>query len=314
MSTKIIHISDIHVGRSNPDVEKENFERIARKIVADYRTEKPIIIITGDIVNDGEAGQYAEARKILDLLCDAQFRVLLIPGNHDYGKNGNHAKEVKFQHFKSSFSDFFENKKVNFPYVPPVADFGGHVFIGLNSMMDVFKDGEVNAPNDGIFAGGALTIEEEREVFFANGKLGDNQIVETLKILKKYENRDKNQKVILYLHHHPFHIIRGFIDNWVHSLVDGEKFMSQISGHVNLLLFGHEHLHISFSETRWSERYRIPNILCSGKSTGGDRAKEGTITNKGKVKKTDASKKLLGSMIEITSGGEIKLTSHDFNA
>ncbi len=313
MSTKIIHISDIHVGRSKPDVEKDNFGKIVGKIVRDYKRENPIIIITGDIVNDGEKWQYDEARVIIDKLYDAQFRVLLIPGNHDYGKNGNHAVKANFESFKTSFAHFFEGGNVNFPYVPPVANFGGHVFIGLDSMMAVFRDGKVEAPNDGIFAGGGLTVDQEREVYFASGKLGADQIQRTLDILESYKNRPSEQKVILYLHHHPFYIIRGIGDRLVHSLKDGGDFLKMIYGRVDLLLFGHEHIHLDFSGTPWSKIYSIPKMLCSGKSSGGERAKEGTIDD-GKIIEKEAPDKLLGSVIEITPGGEIKLTSLDFNA
>lgn len=308
MSTKIIHISDIHGGRT--DSEMTNFEGIINKIVTDYSEEKPIIIITGDIVDDGEVEQYAEAQRILDKLNNAQFRVLLIPGNHDYGQNGNHAKEENYHRFKSTFSKFFKNNDVHFPYED---EFGGHVFIGLNSMMDVFKDGIVAAPEDGIFSGNTTNDYDKREVFFASGKLGEDQISNTLKILKKYEDRSE-QKVILYLHHHPFDIKGGFIHRHVHSLVDGEDFLKKISGRVDLLLFGHEHIHIDFSETHWSTDYNISKILCSGKSTGGERAKEGTINYEGKIKETDAPDKLIGRMIEITSGGEINPSTIDFKS
>lgn len=313
MSTKIIHISDIHLGRTAS--EKKNFETIINKIFERYTDDKPIIIITGDMVDDGEKEQYVEVRRILDKLCNSQFRVLLIPGNHDYGTNGNFARKEKFKRFKEYFSGYFIDRKVEFPYFPPVDQFGGHIFIGLNSMEGVFRSGEEVAPeDDGIFAGNTPNYGD-KEVFFASGKLGDEQINRTLTILEKYKDRSSEQKVILYLHHHPFDIKDGLIHKFVHSLVDGKEFLQKIADYrVDLLLFGHEHIHLDFTETKWSKEYGIhrTKILCSGKSTGGERAKEGTIKN-GELEETDASNKLLGRRIEITSDGDIKLKTIDLN-
>lgn len=303
MSTRIIHISDIHLGKT--DLEKTNFERIIDKIIANYASQKPIIIVTGDIVDDGDAQQYDEARRILDKLYHEGLKVLLVPGNHDYGKNGNHAEKKNYQQFQSSFSKYFKNTPVGFPYE---LELNGHVFIGLNSMADVFKNGKVIPTNDdGIFSGNSNY--GDKDVYFASGKLGKDQINKTIEILNKHRARTSEKKVILYLHHHPFpikpHII-GKVDGLFHGLVDGEDFMNAIKNcHVDLLLFGHEHIHIDFSRPYWSGNYMISTILCSGKSTGGDRAKKGTIADKEKLETEEVPDKLLGRMIEITPDGKI---------
>jgi predicted MPP superfamily phosphohydrolase len=48
-----------------------------------------VIIISGDLVEKAtDSSSYAEAKLYIDLLKDAGFRVLVIPGNHDYAGQG----------------------------------------------------------------------------------------------------------------------------------------------------------------------------------------------------------------------------------
>lgn len=100
--TRILQISDLHVGRT--ETEGRNLGSIVKYIVKrDWNGLKPIILITGDIVNDGKEEQFIFARKLLDDLYINNFTVLPISGNHDYGKNGNHAQEKRFKYFKNEF-------------------------------------------------------------------------------------------------------------------------------------------------------------------------------------------------------------------
>ena len=128
MSLSILHLSDLHVGKTNE--EGKNLQIIVKKIVSKWGEEekKPVILITGDIVDDGEEEQFNETRKVLDPLYSKNFQVLPIPGNHDYGWNGNHAKARRFKYFKNAFFPF-ENVSYPFP-----KEIDGHIFIGLNSM------------------------------------------------------------------------------------------------------------------------------------------------------------------------------------
>ncbi len=60
--------------------------RIIEKGDNEWKGNKPIIMITGDVVNDGAENQYKDAKDYLDELHGAGFNLRLIPGNHDYGK------------------------------------------------------------------------------------------------------------------------------------------------------------------------------------------------------------------------------------
>ena len=133
---------------------------------------------------------------------------------------------------------------------------GGHWFIGLNSMK-----GELG----------------HLDKWLADGELGEKQLNSTRGILKDLKKRTKEEKdkekVILFLHHHPFiflhhtKISKKIYEKVGHYLKDGEEFMDKINGLVDILLFGHDHEHINFSDTALSEKYNIPYILSCGKST-----------------------------------------------
>jgi 3',5'-cyclic AMP phosphodiesterase CpdA len=96
MSTKILHLSDLHVGKSKS--ESRNLKRIVKKVIESFSKFKLTILLTGDIVDDGQKKQYKEAKKILKPLFDnPNFNVWPVPGNHDYGWNGIHAQRQRFK-------------------------------------------------------------------------------------------------------------------------------------------------------------------------------------------------------------------------
>lgn len=285
---KILHISDLHVGRT--ETEGRNLKGIVKYIVnRDWNGLKPIVLITGDIVNDGEEEQFVFARKLLNDLYTNNFTVLPIPGNHDYGKNGNHAQEKRFKYFKN---EFYKLENVSYPHVKEI---NGHYFIGLNSM----------SAETGFFEG-----------LLANGELGSKQIKNTLGVLKKLDGRPPEQKVILHLHHHPFVYpdegpLKRIGDKVGHGLEDGDDLLHKISGRVDILLFGHEHRHLNFSRTKLSEKYRIPHIISSGKST--ELCTEYAVNGEGEAVMADIlNTGLLGRIIEIDDHGKCTIDTIKF--
>ena len=253
MLTRILQISDLHIGEGE-EVDK-NFDLIVERIIDkgenenDWKGNKPLILITGDIVNDGEEVQFIHARNYLYRLINAGFKLRLIPGNHDYGKNGNDANEKSFDLYKKYFSHFHE---MEYPLCEPLnepSSPNGHFLVGLNSM-EIFT-----ASN------------------FAEGRLGDSQINKVCEFLETHKNRTQNQKMIVCLHHHPFilpddGLFRRIGEHVGHRLEDGKDFMEGIKKlNVDMLLFGHEHRHLNFKDTRLAKDYNIRYIISSGKST-----------------------------------------------
>jgi 3',5'-cyclic AMP phosphodiesterase CpdA len=285
MNAKILHLSDLHVGKSKS--ESRNLKRIVKKVVESFSKVKLTILLTGDIVDDGQKKQYKETKKILKPLFDnPNFNVWAIPGNHDYGWNGIHAQRQRFKYFKKTFYDL---ENVSYPHVN--IDFFGNIFIGLNSM---------KAETD--YWDGLL----------ADGELGNRQIHDISGILNSIDemppSERKKKKVVVHLHHHPFlypdeNLIEEGIELIGHWLKDGEGLMGVLAGRIDILLFGHEHRHLNFFETEICKNFRIPWILSCGKST--KKSKEYAVNKKGEATETVLNTGLLGNLIDIDSEGNV---------
>ena len=70
---KIAHISDLHFGKTNPEV----VERLVAKLC---ELEADILVVSGDLTQRARSSQFKEARALLDRLPHPQ---LIVPGNHD---------------------------------------------------------------------------------------------------------------------------------------------------------------------------------------------------------------------------------------
>jgi 3',5'-cyclic AMP phosphodiesterase CpdA len=285
MNAKILQLSDLHVGKSKS--ESKNLKRIVKKIVESFSKEKLTILLTGDIVDDGQKKQYKQTAKILaPLFNNENFNVWPVPGNHNYGWNGVHAQRQRFKYFKKAF---YGLENVSYPHVK--IDSFGNIFIGLNSM---------KAETD--YWDGLL----------ADGELGSRQIHNVSGILNSIDklppSERKKTKVVVHLHHHPFlfpdeNWIEKGIEKIGHWLKDGEGLMRVLAGRIDILLFGHEHRHLNFFGTEICADYRIPWILSCGKST--KKSKEYALNKKGKATKEVLNTGLLGYLIDIDSAGNI---------
>ncbi len=289
MSTQIIHISDLHI-QDDDSQENENLRKIVQKMMSQFKEDvrSTFVLITGDLVDDGDEKQYERASRILDPLYLAGFRVFAVPGNHDYGKNGIHAEARRFEFFKQAFLNPDDPAGCTFPQTAAVGD---HILIGLNSMQAEcgFWDG-----------------------LSADGELGKTQINDTEILLDAVLERPSSHKVILYLHHHPFLItdegfmgfVRSLCERIGHYLKDGEALMETLHGKVDILLFGHEHRHLDFSGTKVSEDCGIPVILSGGRCTS--HRKEYRVAPDGRIEtEVVLNEGLLGRVIRIVDGGEI---------
>jgi 3',5'-cyclic AMP phosphodiesterase CpdA len=259
-----------------------------------YQKHKLTILITGDIVDDGQKKQYKEAKNILKpLLNNENFNVWPTPGNHNYGWNGIHAERQRFKYFKKAF---YGLENVAYPHVK--LDSFGNVFIGLNSMK----------AETGFWDG-----------LLADGELGSRQIHDISGILNSIDelpaSERKKKKVVVHLHHHPFlypddTLIEEGIEKVGHWLKDGEGFMKVIAGRIDIVLFGHEHRHLDFSKTDLSKVFRIPWIFSGGKST--KKSTEYAVNKKGKATKTVLNTGLLGKLIDIDSEGNVSAKTITF--
>ena len=249
---KLLHLSDLHIGKQEtPDLNEElELQKIIESIITKWGDDpdKPIIIVTGDIVDDGLEEQYIKAKRIIQPLYDKGFKQVYIPGNHDYGWNGSHAEKKRFKLFKKYL--YGVDCRISYPDVPYSDDLV--TIISLNSMKAEL---------------GFL------ENLLPDGELGEKQLDELAEIIyEKRLEKGPNHNIVVALHHHPFRFPdEDKFGELFRRLKDGSDLMNIISGRIKILLFGHEHRHIDFSQEfpreRLTEKYKIPVILSNGKST-----------------------------------------------
>ncbi len=156
------------------------FERVVDDLLANPpdAPENCLIVHTGDLIDSATDANRRAARLLLDRLA-ARYRVLLCPGNHDYGDAMSVDVEAA-QDFLRVFGDYiFQGQPPIFPVSSEVGT--DHIFIGLDSNAE-----ELNF----------------WERWFAEGHLGEAQLSALDRLLDSPAVQGK--KVFIYLHHHPF--------------------------------------------------------------------------------------------------------------
>jgi Icc protein len=102
---KIAHISDIHVGSTHFVSNLLN-----RAITEINEMEPDLVLVSGDLTNDGFRQEYSACSAYLDnLSCE---NIVVIPGNHD-------SRNVGYVHFEDLFGQ--RNKVVSLPGVTMIA-------------------------------------------------------------------------------------------------------------------------------------------------------------------------------------------------
>lgn len=201
---KIIHLSDLHVGYEDCGAK---FRTIIDNITfLKQPADNYIIVITGDIVDNAMHSENAdEAVEAIALLEERGYKVLVVPGNHDYG-TGTRGDEKFVDLFKEKY---FKSREITYPKLDIIDEIA---FIGLDS-----------------------TAEELHwaDRFLSEGELGKEQLSRLKKILNEPEVISR--KKVVYLHHHPFDFKFG------RHLKDKNELQKIIESKVDALLFGHYH-------------------------------------------------------------------------
>lgn len=215
---KFIHLSDLHIHCSHHKDDNVNCKKIVDYIISRYTDDKPAVLLTGDIVDDGYEAQYKNAVELLKPLVAGGFKVLAAPGNHDYGPFGNIYTEKSQEYFQKyilcELLDNSEAKKQGMKMeglYPMETVVDNVLFIGLDSVVGA----------------------EDEFMHFASGEVGKDQREKLKGILKR--NKGAGKQVVVYFHHHPFD--RKF----VMELDDAKEVMKILSGNTDVLCFGHDH-------------------------------------------------------------------------
>jgi 3',5'-cyclic AMP phosphodiesterase CpdA len=197
---RIFHVSDLHLRRD------PRHNRIAADKLAWVSVEMgqgDVLVVTGDIVDDGREEQYAHA---LELLSPFKGRIVVVPGNHDFGPLGNfYSKEChrRFSQLRSALG-------ADQPYLFRVDGIAVGEIIVLDSCL---RTGSV--------------------VDFAQGKIGK---LNRWKLARKLAAMKKARAIsVVALHHNPFYA------DWFCRLNDAREFFGVVLGHADIVICGHEH-------------------------------------------------------------------------
>jgi len=226
---KIIHFSDLQYQANR----KDSISKFINKIIEHYAgvSEKPLIINTGDLVEDALKDEMTEHKVQLQKLANAGFEILICPGNHDQKKNGYTPKlnDANLTMFSNIFSDLLPQGKHLYSEDnnhllswPLVHQYGSYFFVGLDS-------------NEGM-----------HNNYSACGKIERRQRLALNKALNDIEKVESNAVIVVYLHHEPFEYpistgVPGPYDYQFMKLKKREKLLRILKGRVNVLLFGHNH-------------------------------------------------------------------------
>jgi len=222
---KIIHLSDLHIGYQECGVRAA---KIIENIIKFENPNDSIIIITGDLVERArQAKDFTVALELLAKLRAANFKVLLCPGNHDYGTGVINSRQNA-----QEFRRLFMPEVASFPQLDII---GERAFIGLDSNEDELH---------------------WYDRFFADGELGVGQLAKLDKMLNDPKLKDKTK--VVYLHHHPFNVIP------FHKLKDSQKLKKVIENRIDVLLYGHLHVGQSHNNT-WGIKVVLDGGSSTGK-------------------------------------------------
>ena len=232
---KLIHLSDLHIGY--PGCE-DRFRVVVDNIISFCENKHEYtIIITGDIVDKGKKkAQLVTAKAQIEILKTAGFKVLVVPGNHDYGSGIFPRKK-----FGKQFNQFFYDvSDIDYPILGDPNDPGlinDIAFIGMDSM--------------------EAEVEERDYTFGAEGKIGDDQLSELDDLLKSEVVMNCKKRVV-YLHHHPFN---QRSNHRLHDVAEFKRILTT-NGNVDCLLFGHNHKGL-----KWNGSWEIQRCYDAGTST-----------------------------------------------
>lgn len=216
---RIIHISDIHWGKykSHNKRIKSNIKKIWDKYFSSpEKRNENYLLVAGDMTDDGKAQQYKDVQ---ELLSGFKGRILLAPGNHDYGPHG--------VGYKSTCAKAFDTYMTK-----GLAGFKETYFSKDKPITKVLSDENGNQKVLSIGLNGCLKTKSILDT--ACGELGKSQWQALKRILK--DSKYKNMWKIVYLHHHPF-----VQHHLTHRLYDSEKLMLILYDKIDILAFGHMH-------------------------------------------------------------------------
>ena len=231
---KIIHISDLHF-RKDPADNAAVYAVLSGIMNEYFLSGNNYLLVTGDVTDDGHSRQYENA--LGALLPFGKERVLVCPGNHDYGPSGIFYSEIRARRFDERLARPLGYDEPYLPKVQPV----------VNVLRDT--DGS-RLMTIGINAG----LETLSLCDFSCGEVGQRQLAALDAILANPNAKDIPK--LVYLHFHPF-----LHTDATMKLKDADAFLAALNGHVQVLCFGHKH-----EQKSWPSLHGIDALLAAGRA------------------------------------------------
>lgn len=197
---RAIHVSDLHL---RTDRKHNEVARFKLSEVEGMMGTDDVLVVTGDLTDDGKAEQYAHAR---ELLMRFKGRIVVVPGNHDYGPLGNF--------YDTECVKRFARLKADLGCSTPFMLRQNGKTVGEIIVMD--SNLRTTSPTD-----------------FAQGRVGMIQrwrLAAKLRTMKKY-----GAVSVVALHHSPL------CTDWFLRMLDAKAFLDTVLGNANTVLVGHEH-------------------------------------------------------------------------
>ena len=253
-SLRIIHISDLHCSSSPHTLdaggllgitidEQDSPSKLSAlldclvRLKAEARLGADSIVITGDLTDSGDEGDYAIARGFIELLEHQGFSVFALPGNHDYYIEGNkiiaevlhaltqipappHLDPLEIPGFDRMLEAILANWRLPATLVPIFRQlFKAHPDIADNQarrqrfIQYITPDDSSKYPRYVDLPNGCLILldsiqgqlDETTGDLFAQGYLGTEQLVKLQCYVAAYqEARTQGKQLLVCLHHSPF--------------------------------------------------------------------------------------------------------------
>ena len=209
---RTFHISDLHI---HADPARNNTQGIPTRLAElafSMDREDDVLVITGDIVDNGSKEEYERAHELL--VPYFAGRALVCPGNHDIGRLGNLYSERALKRYRALEKALGSH---------PSTTVCGVAFVGLDSTKKTVH------PFDA-----------------ARGQIGSDQLSWLSERLSQATKA--GLKSVVYLHHYAHH--NGKIDDIALRLVDGDDLLREVWGVADVVLCGHDHGEFAWSCAR----------------------------------------------------------------
>ena len=235
---QLILLSDLHIGLRKR--ESELTRMVVEKVAKAYFGVP--VLITGDITDSGLAGQFREAREILDDLAVTN-PILMVPGNHDYAWKGNVLHPKGWENWVTYLGCPLGWNRPAPPYWTGPSEAPGGV-----EGLGVWQDGPI--VYFGIDSG-----DPEDKQFSARGYISKALATELKNALIAHRGKTR----VAFLHHHPF---TGGLRHIFTALNGAGLLMDALRNNCEVLLFGHEHEY-----GLWWQTEGVPLIVSSHKTS-----------------------------------------------